>query len=229
MTSAAPAATRSSFRTCSSSPLARRRSGRVGDSSGTGYGRGRKVAPMTSTIGQILPVAAQRFGARTALLVGDRSFSFDDLQALSNRAANGLVAAGVAAGRPRRALRPELLGVARRLLRHRQDRRGRDPGQRHAHARRGPLRRRGLRDAGRGRIGGQGRAAARSARHREPPGRRAVGRRRPGRGDRVRRLARARVAGVQPGPAGRRRPGGHLLHVGDDRAARRARCNRTAP
>ena len=31
-------------------------------------------------------------------MVGDRSFSFDDLQALSNRAANGLVAAGVQPG-----------------------------------------------------------------------------------------------------------------------------------
>ena len=79
---------------------------RRGDRSGTfataratrGCGRERKVAPMTSTIGHILPVAAQRFGARTALLVGDRSFSFADLDALSNRAANGLVAAGVGPG-----------------------------------------------------------------------------------------------------------------------------------
>jgi long-chain acyl-CoA synthetase len=53
---------------------------------------------MTSTIGRILPVAAQRFGARRALLVGDRSFSFDDLQELSNRVASGLVAAGVQPG-----------------------------------------------------------------------------------------------------------------------------------
>ena len=53
---------------------------------------------MTSTIGDILPVAARRFWARTALLVGDRSFSFDDLEALSSRAANGLVAAGVQPG-----------------------------------------------------------------------------------------------------------------------------------
>src|SRR6478609_1641727 len=53
---------------------------------------------MTSTIGQILPVAAQRFGARRALLVGDRVFSFAELEALSNRAADGLVAAGVAPG-----------------------------------------------------------------------------------------------------------------------------------
>ena len=53
---------------------------------------------MTSTIGQILPDAARRFGGRTALLVGDRSFSFADLEALSNRAASGLVAAGVGPG-----------------------------------------------------------------------------------------------------------------------------------
>jgi len=53
---------------------------------------------MTSTIGQILPVAAQRFGARTALSVGDRAFSFAELEILSNRAADGLVAAGVKPG-----------------------------------------------------------------------------------------------------------------------------------
>src|SRR3954453_8851156 len=53
---------------------------------------------MTSTIGQILPVAAQRFGANPALLVGDRSFSFAELQALSKRVANGLIAAGVPFG-----------------------------------------------------------------------------------------------------------------------------------
>jgi len=52
----------------------------------------------TSAIGEILPVAAQRFGARTALIVGDRSFSFADLESLSNRVANGLVATGVQPG-----------------------------------------------------------------------------------------------------------------------------------
>lgn len=55
-------------------------------------------APTTSAIAEVLPVAAQRFGARTALIVGDRSFSFEDLESLSNRAANGLVAAGVQPG-----------------------------------------------------------------------------------------------------------------------------------
>jgi long-chain acyl-CoA synthetase len=53
---------------------------------------------MTSTIGEVLPTAARRFGDRTALLVGDRSFSFDDLEALSNRAANRLAADGVQPG-----------------------------------------------------------------------------------------------------------------------------------
>ena len=53
---------------------------------------------MTSTIGEILPVAARRFGTRTALIVGDRSFSFEDLQTLSDRAAHGLVLAGVQPG-----------------------------------------------------------------------------------------------------------------------------------
>ncbi len=53
---------------------------------------------MTSTIGEVLPTAAQRFGDRTALTVGDRTFSFDDLEELSNRAANGLVADGVQPG-----------------------------------------------------------------------------------------------------------------------------------
>jgi long-chain acyl-CoA synthetase len=53
---------------------------------------------VTSTIGEILPTAARRFGDRRALVVGDRAFSFDDLNTLSNRAANGLADAGVRAG-----------------------------------------------------------------------------------------------------------------------------------
>ena len=53
---------------------------------------------MTSTIGEVLPTAARRFGDRTALLVGDRAFSFEDLEALSNRVANCLVADGVHPG-----------------------------------------------------------------------------------------------------------------------------------
>ncbi len=53
---------------------------------------------MTSTIGEILPVAARRFGTRTALVVEGRAFSFEELERDSSRAANGLVAAGVVAG-----------------------------------------------------------------------------------------------------------------------------------
>jgi len=53
---------------------------------------------LTSTIGEILPAAARRFGARPALIVGDRSFSFEELQALSDRVAHGLAAAGVEPG-----------------------------------------------------------------------------------------------------------------------------------
>jgi long-chain acyl-CoA synthetase len=53
---------------------------------------------MTYTIGEILPVAARRFGGRPALLVGGRTFSFTELDDLSNRAANGLVAAGIKPG-----------------------------------------------------------------------------------------------------------------------------------
>ena len=75
---------------------------------------------------------------------GARSFSFDDLEALSNRVANCLVSTACSR-RPGRAVRPELLGVGRRVLRDREDRRGRDPGQLDAHARRGRVRRRELR------------------------------------------------------------------------------------
>jgi long-subunit acyl-CoA synthetase (AMP-forming) len=53
---------------------------------------------LASTIGEILPAALRRFGARPALIVGDRSFSFDELQASSDRVARGLVAAGVKPG-----------------------------------------------------------------------------------------------------------------------------------
>jgi len=53
---------------------------------------------VTSTLGEILPIAARRFGGGTALIVGDRKFSFHDLEELSNRAAIGLSAVGVVPG-----------------------------------------------------------------------------------------------------------------------------------
>jgi long-chain acyl-CoA synthetase len=53
---------------------------------------------MVGTLAEILPHAARRHGSRTALIFGDRRFSFLELDELSNRVANGLVASGV---RPR--------------------------------------------------------------------------------------------------------------------------------
>ena len=172
---------------------------------------------MTSTIGEILPVAARRFGARTALLVGDRSFSFDELEALSNRAANGLVAAGVQPGDRVALYGPNCwewlvayYGIAKTgavvipvnvmltpdEVRYVVE----DSGARAvvASADKGePLL--DLRGTGNLQdvvLWGDG----------VPPGATAF----------ADWLARGR-AGVQPGPAGRWRPGGHLLHVGDDR------------
>ncbi len=53
---------------------------------------------MAMTIGGILPAAAARFGDRPAVLFEGLTFSFADLDALSNRLANGLAATGVRAG-----------------------------------------------------------------------------------------------------------------------------------
>lgn len=53
---------------------------------------------MLQSLGQILPHAAQRYGDRTALIIGERSFSFRELDALSNRFAHGLVGLGVEPG-----------------------------------------------------------------------------------------------------------------------------------
>ena len=53
---------------------------------------------MVMTLGEILPTAVQRFGNRPALVVEGRSFSFTQLNAMSNRIANGLAVAGVQPG-----------------------------------------------------------------------------------------------------------------------------------
>ena len=53
---------------------------------------------MVQTLGEILPVAARRYGDKAALVIDGRSFSFNDLESLSNAFANGLVEAGVAPG-----------------------------------------------------------------------------------------------------------------------------------
>ncbi len=53
---------------------------------------------MVSTLGELLPRAARRFGDRTALVVREKSFTFTELEETSNRLANGLLAIGVQAG-----------------------------------------------------------------------------------------------------------------------------------
>ena len=53
---------------------------------------------MVTTNGEILPAAARRVGVKTALIVEDRTFSFVDLDRMSNRIANGLIAVGVQPG-----------------------------------------------------------------------------------------------------------------------------------
>ncbi len=53
---------------------------------------------MVETIGEILPEAARRFGDKDALVVESATFSFTELEAMSNRVANGLVSIGVHAG-----------------------------------------------------------------------------------------------------------------------------------
>ena len=53
---------------------------------------------MATTLAEILPAAAARYGERIALVVDDRRLSFHELDVLSNRVANGLVAIGVKPG-----------------------------------------------------------------------------------------------------------------------------------
>ena len=49
---------------------------------------------MVTTIAEILPHAARTHGDRIALIVDDKTFSFRELDAISNRVASGLVAIG---------------------------------------------------------------------------------------------------------------------------------------
>ena len=49
-------------------------------------------------IGQILPRAAARHGDKTALVVGERAYSYAELERASNRLANALLGLGIAAG-----------------------------------------------------------------------------------------------------------------------------------
>ena len=51
---------------------------------------------MLENLGQVLPAGARRYGGKTALVSGGREFSFDELNELSGRLANGLRDLGVA-------------------------------------------------------------------------------------------------------------------------------------
>jgi long-chain acyl-CoA synthetase len=53
---------------------------------------------MLGSLAEVLPSAAERFGDRRALVVGERSFSFTELDELSNALAASLVGLGVAPG-----------------------------------------------------------------------------------------------------------------------------------
>jgi len=53
---------------------------------------------MLKSLGQVLPAAAAKHGDRTALVASDRTFTFRELDALSNALAAGLVKLGVAPG-----------------------------------------------------------------------------------------------------------------------------------
>lgn len=53
---------------------------------------------MLDTLAQVLPVGAQKYRGKTALVCGNRSFSFIELCNLSGRLANGLRGLGVSAG-----------------------------------------------------------------------------------------------------------------------------------
>lgn len=53
---------------------------------------------MSDSIGQILVQAAATHGAKTALVIDNQSFTYQQLDAISNQVANGLLAAGVEPG-----------------------------------------------------------------------------------------------------------------------------------
>ena len=57
-----------------------------------------ETGPITADLGMILTRAARRFGAKTALIAGDRAFTYRELDELSDRAAGGMHALGVRPG-----------------------------------------------------------------------------------------------------------------------------------
>ena len=53
---------------------------------------------MLNTLAEILPYAARRYGEKTALIISGKSITFNDLERISNRLANGLVSLGTNPG-----------------------------------------------------------------------------------------------------------------------------------
>lgn len=53
---------------------------------------------MLENLGQVLPCGAKKYGDKTAVVTGGRSFSFSDLNHLSGRLASGLSGLGITAG-----------------------------------------------------------------------------------------------------------------------------------
>jgi long-chain acyl-CoA synthetase len=53
---------------------------------------------MLASLGQVLPAAAAKFGDKTALIAGDRTFSFSELDQISNAFALSLTKLGIAPG-----------------------------------------------------------------------------------------------------------------------------------
>ncbi len=53
---------------------------------------------MLNTLGQILPIAAERFGNKAALIIDDTTLSFNELEKRSHQLANALVSLGVETG-----------------------------------------------------------------------------------------------------------------------------------
>ncbi|MGI9624006.1 MAG: class I adenylate-forming enzyme family protein [Acidimicrobiales bacterium] len=53
---------------------------------------------MLATLDQVLPYAAERYATKTALTIGERGFSFIELNELSDRVAAGLAAQGIVEG-----------------------------------------------------------------------------------------------------------------------------------
>ena len=100
------------------------------DASRPSYSNGPSDQPLIGeTIGANLERTAAAFGDREALVdvPSGRRWTYARLNADADALASGLIAAGIAAGRPGGHLGAQLPGVGAAAVRHREDRR--DPGQ----------------------------------------------------------------------------------------------------